>query len=230
MAKNQHLIWILEDDEGSRFVYNEMLGLHYGLRIFETARSFLSALENADDRPRPDLIIADLRLPDESFVNLLSDPQTKDLLAKHRFLVVSSVDDIDILRFCFREGALDYITKPFGKSELVVKVERLLNGEKQLEVLCEIDPITMSIEAKDGSRVSLTAKEFQILTMLNEEEAHFVTRDMLVSRIWNRIMVNTKTIDIHIFNLRRKLQQAGFSIEFQSPNRYVLSSQKRVNP
>lgn len=223
-GKSNRMLWILEDDAEARFLYTKTLGFRYELQVFDRAASFLEALRKAgaDGMARPDLVIADLRLPDESFVSLLSKPETKDLLADQKFLIVSSVDDMDILRFCFREGAADYLTKPFGMNELIVKIDRLLARHGDDGTSCRIDPLTMTIQGLDGAPVSLTSKEFQILTLLNTQEGHVVTREALIQKIWNRALVNTKTVDIHLFNLRRKLQQAGFAIEFQAPNQYAL--------
>lgn len=228
MAGKKRLIWVLEDDEGSRFVYEEILGLRYRLRQFGRLDEFLKALETVEEVDRPELIVADLRLPDDSFVTALNKDGNRALLARQPFLVVSSVDDIDILRLCFKEGALDYVTKPFGKNELIVKIERALSQGTKDELVdgCKIDPIAMTVTDVAGNSVSLTSKEFQILSLLRSEAKQTATREAIISRVWNRVMANTKTVDIHIFNLRRKLSAVGLGIDFRPPNNYVLAAKR----
>src|SRR4051812_29006150 len=95
-------IWILEDDIGAQFVYEETLGIRYQIENFNTVDALRRRL--TESRNRPGLIIADLRLPDQSFLSFLNSKEAS-LLRNSPFLVVSSVDDLDSLRFCFSAGA-----------------------------------------------------------------------------------------------------------------------------
>ena len=100
--KFEKKIWILEDDHGCLFVYQDILDIRYSTRYFKTLDEFKTALEeSAGDLP--DLVIADLKLPDGSFLTFLSSDDNKKLLDMP-FLVISSVNDIDALRFCFEDG------------------------------------------------------------------------------------------------------------------------------
>ncbi len=110
-------IWVLEDDPGCLFVYQDMLDQSYKTSYYDQLSSFSDALKN--DSTRPDLIVADLTLKDGCFLNFLSSVEEKKLL-NTPFIVVSASTDIDALRFCFDEGALDYLTKPFKKTEYIV--------------------------------------------------------------------------------------------------------------
>lgn len=76
----QQSIWIIEDDSTSQFIYDEILSLRYKLRVFPDIGAFRDAIED-DSAPRPDLVIADLRLPDGSFLSFLSDAGTREKLS-----------------------------------------------------------------------------------------------------------------------------------------------------
>ncbi|MEW6055684.1 MAG: response regulator [Bdellovibrionota bacterium] len=121
---SERSIWILEDDSGCRFVYEQILGIRHKVRFFQTLVEFEFALSEGQ-KSLPELVLADVVLEDGSFLHFLNHSQKKELLSIP-FIVVSSIDDIDALRFCFNEGAVDYLVKPFQKSELIVKVERIL--------------------------------------------------------------------------------------------------------
>ncbi len=105
-------LWVLEDDRGCQFVYEQTLDHRYQTRYFRSLQDFIQALKA--DGPKPALIIADLMLSDGNFLEFLTNSESDILVIP--FIIVSSVDDIDALRFCFKEGALDYLTKPFKKT------------------------------------------------------------------------------------------------------------------
>src|SRR5262245_36436441 len=116
-------IWILEDEKGARFVYERVLSYQYSLEFFSGMQELREALRSSGDRPA--LLIADLWVDDGCFTDFLSADGCVPLRGIP-WVVVSSVDDIDVLRFCFSSGATDYLVKPFKKSELLVKIERIL--------------------------------------------------------------------------------------------------------
>jgi DNA-binding response OmpR family regulator len=82
----------------------------------------------------------------------------------------------------------------------------------------------LSIE-KDGVVLAkLTAKEFQILTLLQNNRNAPVTREQILAKIWNSTNVVGKTFDVHLFHLRKKMEGTGISICFVKPNGYFLES------
>ena len=122
---DEQTIWILEDDICSQFAYQEILGSLFHIISQGNCKEFLTAVENCKTSPK--LVIADLRLPDDSFLSCLSVPAVMNFFSAIPFIVVSSVDEIDALRLCFSKGALDYLIKPFTKNELLVKIEKALS-------------------------------------------------------------------------------------------------------
>ena len=212
MRSQEVEIWVIEDDEGCQFVYEEILSFRYRFRVFAT----LSAAKAALAKARPSLLLADLRLPDGVFLDLMDDRGFN--LKSTPVIVVSSVEDIDVLRQCFQNGARDYLTKPFSKGELIVKIEQHLSSKASLR------DRAASREKQGGSglmlnwkrfeakvreaEIRLTPKEMQILDLLRQEVAP-VNREKIVSAIWEQTKVTEKTLDVHIFNLRKKLVALG---------------------
>ncbi len=210
------LIWILEDSQSSQFVYEETLGSRYRLHFFSSLGDFRQAMAETAQKPR--LLLADLRLQDENFLDFLGTDEAHTLI-RFPFMVVSSLDDLDVLRTCFQEGALDYLTKPFTRNELIVKIERIL--EKRSEI--SLDPGTFRLRRKDGSLLpQLTPKELQIFTLLQAAKGAPVTRQSLTAEIWGTVQVTSKSLDVHLFHLRRKIAEAGFEIVFEPQKGFIL--------
>ncbi len=235
MTDTKKNIWVVEDDAGLQFVYGEILGFRYNLTFFGTLEKFRAALKERADTSTPDLLIMDLRLPDGSFLDLLMEADSPKLFSMP-FLVVSSMDDLDALRICFEEGAIDYITKPFGKSELIVKIERIFlrppearvfhrehsneTGAMGQEIL--LDPVTLTVRRGTLQSSPLTSKEFQILSVLKNAPQNALPRDQIVDRVWQKTKVTGKTLDVHLFNLRKKLVGLRVELVFQPPQSFRL--------
>ncbi len=218
-------IWILEDDPGCQFVYEEVLASAHQTTFFPTLEKFLTSLRGT--RESPDLVIADIKLPDGSFLDLLASDEKKVLNVP--FLVVSSVDELEALRLCFDEGALDYITKPFKKGELMVKTERILSSKGTQQNYPAASAAAPAAAASAGSATPiteatlndrrfahLTLKEQKILQLFLRNKDHKVSRAELVSEIWADVKVHHKTLDVHLYNLRKKIKDLKMEIHCES--------------
>lgn len=205
------------------FVYEEILGLRYQLKSVQTMKAFRDLL--ASSQTMPDLVIADLRLPDESFLNFLSSADRRKLDGVPIF-VVSSLDDLDILRASFESGAVDYLTKPFKNTELIVKVERMIQQRQTARNKNDqnfvIDPVSLTISRSNLHSVPLTSKEFQIVTLLQQAPNHTIRKEDLVARIWGRVKTNTNSLEVHLSNLRKKIAPLGLELFFRPPNLYTI--------
>jgi len=221
--KKQTAVWVIEDDQSSRFVYEEIFSLRYELTLFSCLTDFRHALLNSPTRP--DLLIADLRLPDESFLSFLSAGEHHEKLT-FPFIVVSSIDDLDALRLCYEKGAADYITKPFGRGELIVKVERILSPHPASNAtaggLFLLDPKSLTVSRAERTSDSLTSKEFQLLAILHDAQNNTLTRDEMIEQLWGKVKVTSKTLDVHLSNLRRKVEPLGLEIIHVFPNSYRI--------
>lgn len=222
MMKSQDLphIWILEDDQGCKFVYDQILKNHFKLSFFETIASFQDSYEkiiNKNNYSRPAMIIADLMLSDGNFLSFLSKEFHGELGDEVPFIVVSADDDIESLRLCFKEGANDYITKPFKKNELLVKIETILRGKKTMagQVKSQVSVDGVSIEG-------LTGKQKKLLSLFNSKEDRVIDRDLILDNVWGDTAVHPKTLDVHLYNLRRKLHPYGLIIKSLGGGRWTL--------
>lgn len=213
-------VWILEDDQDCQFVYSEILDDKYNTRYFCSISEFSSALEKGP-QGRPRLILADLMLGEENFLDFLNRSSDSRLLTSP-FIVVSSLDDVESLRTSFREGALDYLIKPFKKNEILVKVENILSQQSE----SKSDPVKGAYHIElDGETIeNLTAKQYELLKLFTESEDRRISRTQILESIWGGSQVHPKTIDVHLYNLRRKLHPYGHMIRSDGGGKWSLMS------
>lgn len=214
-------VWIIEDDPGIQVVYEEMLGELYELRIFENIEDFSTALKDPGQK-KIALLIADIRLPKISFLSYLKSDY-KDQIKKIPYVVVSSLSDADILKFCYEQGASDFIVKPFTRGEILTKVDRALSQADEMTVpTIELDSATLTVKANGEVSQSLTSKEFQIITMVYGGPGHSITKDEIMKVIWGDAKKETKALDVHLANLRKKIAILGIDVRYRHPGKYVL--------
>jgi len=212
-------IWVLEDDPSAQFVYKEILSSEYELVVFSNMPEFLAKFTdtNAD---RPALLIADLKIADADFSEFLKQYGKR---LDQPFLVVSSVDEAHVVNDCFEGGCLDFISKPFGKGELLAKISRILaQGTLVPARDIKMDPRTMTIQSGGQESPHLTSKEFQIVAHLIDDANATLPRQVIIDRVWFNLRVSPKTFDVHLVNLRRKLNTIGLDIRYVPPGLYQL--------
>ena len=164
----------------------------------------------------PDLIILDLMLPRmdglEVCKKLKSDNKTTGIPIIMLTAKAREADKVVGLEL----GADDYVTKPFSPRELLARVKAVLRRVKEKsaekEILrigeLEIDFSKISVTIK-GKTVELTAKEFELLKTLMKAHDRMLSRDYLLDNIWgfdHAIEIQTRTVDVHIRTLRKKLK------------------------
>ena len=106
-------------------------------------------------------------------------------------------------------GAYDYIVKPFAPAELLARVEGLLRhtGRRAatLRVFdAEVDPDNRTV-TQNGRAVELTPREFDLLEQLMRNRGAALYRDVLYGRVWGGDLLDSRTLDLHIQRLRKKL-------------------------
>ncbi len=212
MSETKSLVWILEDEPSAQFVYSEILSSLYELRFFNKISEYVEAAKLS---PQPDLLIADIRLAEENFLAFLGTDAAFHAV-QSPFIVVSSLDHLDSLRQCFNEGALDYLTKPFTRNEIIVKVERILKQTRDARPRPEdriiLEPTTLRVKWGDQD-AKLTAKELQIFSILHLARGTAVARKKIQAEVWGDVKVSNKSLDVHVFHLRRKLAKIGLEIQ-----------------
>lgn len=160
----------------------------------------------------PDLVLLDLGLPD-----LDGQVVCRMLREKSRVpIVVVTARSDEIERVSLLEmGADDYVVKPFGFRELVARIRAVLRRSQASVVdasadVMEAGPVTINRRTRvvtvSGRMVSLTPKEYDLLVYLAEDPGAVYTRDQILRAVWDQNWWGpTKTLDVHVASLRRKL-------------------------
>ena len=163
-------------------------------------------------RTRLDLVILDLMLPELDGFRVLKGIRGAGLTVPVLILTARG-DESDKVRG-LKLGADDYVTKPFGLLELLARTEALLrrSGLDPARAVDAFGDVTVDAAARvvcrSGRPVTLTPKEFDLLTALLENPDRVVTRLELIREVWGYDdSAITRTVDTHIAELRRKLEE-----------------------
>ena len=168
----------------------------------------------------PAAILLDLMLPDidgmEVCKRLKADPVTSSIP-----IIMLTAKDSDVDKVLGLElGADDYMTKPFSVRELVARVKALLRRCVPAEDTGIIKVGGLTIDSdnyeafRNGEKLQLTLKDFELLKLLASTPGKVLTRDYLLDRIWGyEFYGETRTVDVHIRHLRQKLQDDADMIE-----------------
>ena len=182
----------------------------FSVRCAYTGASGLAQAE----AERPDLVLLDWMLPDLSGVDVC-----RMLTETYNIPIVmlTARGSVDDKLLGLETGADDYITKPFDLREVIVRVRAILRRFDRAEAQAPEDAPGRSgrlvISEKewsvslDGSRVSLTPKEFELLLFMTKHPRQVFSRDQLLCRIWGYDFDgDNRTVDIHVQRLRKKLK------------------------
>lgn len=190
-----------------------------GFQVLSTSRG-IEGLEQVQ-KSKPDLLILDLMLPEidglEICKTLKQNPRTYSIPIIMLTAKSQEADRVVGLEL----GADDYVTKPFSPRELVARVKAVLRRAKEKpkeEILkagkLQIDTARHLVTIKDKS-VELTAKEYDLVKALMEAHGRVLSRDFLLDRVWgyeNSLNIETRTVDMHIGQLRKKLKSEAHRI------------------
>ena len=168
------------------------------------------------NKERPDLIILDLMLPgmDGLEVCKILKNESKTSSIPIIMLTAKTQESDKIVRL--ELGADDYMIKPFSPRELIARIKAVLRRLKEKDKLPEvlktgdltIDFAKIRVTVK-GKPIILTAKEFELLKTLIKAKGRVLSRDYLLDSIWGfdqAVEIQTRTVDVHITTLRKKLK------------------------
>jgi len=167
---------------------------------------------NALDGERPGVVLLDLGLPDIEGTTLCR--QLRRRLPDAGIVVLTArTEEMDAV-LALDAGADDYVTKPFRLAELMARVRAHLRRVSMGSGTIELGDLVVDTGSRrvwvQGEELSLRAKEFDVLTLLSLEVGRVVTRDRLMAEVWDEQWFgSTKTLDMTISSLRRKLGGVG---------------------
>jgi two-component system, OmpR family, alkaline phosphatase synthesis response regulator PhoP len=164
---------------------------------------------------KPDLIILDLMLPGMDGREVCKTLKQKDSTAGIPIIMLTAKSQETDRIVGLELGADDYVSKPFSPRELVARVKAVLRRgrEKTVDKILrcgdlEIDTGKHTVLIK-GKPVDLTAKEFDLLRALMDADGRVLSRDFLLEKVWGydaNLQIETRTVDMHIGQLRKKIK------------------------
>ncbi len=179
------------------------------------------ALELAT-KERPDLIVLDLMLPRIDGFEVCKELKKNNSTMNIPIIMLTAKTQETDKVLGLELGADDYMTKPFSPRELIARIKAVLrrakDAGKDSDVFkvgdLEIDYSKIAVLVK-GKTVELTAKEFELLKTLIEAKGRVLSRDYLLDNIWgfdHAMEIQTRTVDVHIRTLRKKLKSESSRI------------------
>lgn len=211
--RQQKLIYCLDDEKPILEVYDYALTpAGYTVRCFTRGEDLLTESE----KTAPDLYVLDIMLDGIDGYGVLSEirkrPSLKDLPVIMVSAKTAEIDKVKGLNL----GADDYIEKPFGVMELVARVNARLRrtspkiGESSYKDIV-VDDTAHTITVA-GIELTLTLKQYELLRVFVKNAGKAFTRDELLDEVWGENYGETRTLDIFVSDLRKKLSGSAAEI------------------
>lgn len=211
------MIYLVEDDDNIRKLVSYALTKEeYEVKDFAVPHEFWEETH----KNVPSLVMLDIMLPEEDGLSILkklrSSAETEDVPIIMLTAKGSEYDKVTGLDM----GADDYISKPFGMTELVSRVKALLRRtEKKTSASPQyrigslyVNPEKHIIRVADKD-INLSYKEYLLLLVLLEANGKVVSRNTLLTKVWGEFYEESRTLDVHIRKLRVKLDGSGCTIQ-----------------
>ena len=211
------MIYFLDEDNNLRdFVLYALKNSGFTAEGFEKSSEVYKALEQRI----PELLLMDVALSQEDGLAVLTRLRARIDTKTMPVIVVSARDTEYDKVIGLDAGADDYVTKPFGTMELIARVKALLRRTQPAadETVYELGNLSVfpakHIVRASGREITLTLKEFELLTYLMKNRGNVLTRDQILQEIWGyEFDGENRTVDVHIRTLRSKLGDCGELIE-----------------
>ena len=212
------MIYFLEDDASiQKLVCYALAKEGYEIKGLSLPSEFWKEIQEEI----PELILLDIMLPEEDGISILKklreDKKYQDIPVIMITAKTSEFDKVTGLDM----GADDYITKPFGMTELASRVNAVLRRYKKTQVVntkefvlgnLYVNPEKHIIKL-NGEDLVLSFKEYSLLIILLEADGKVVSREELLTKVWGEFYEESRTLDVHIRKLRVKLENSDVKIE-----------------
>jgi DNA-binding response OmpR family regulator len=202
-------ILLVEDDPGIAAGLARAL-THEGYVVAVTASGLDAMRMVTDDVEEPDLVLLDLGLPDADGVELCR--RFVELRPSLRVVAVTArAEELDVV-IGLDSGAVDYVTKPFRLAELLARVRaQLRQAPPIIDDRLKVADLEIDMGARRvwlaGAELDLRPKEYDLLVALATNAGRVLTRERLMAEVWDEHWFgSTKTLDVHMAVVRRKLR------------------------
>lgn len=202
MARNR--ILVVEDDENiNQVIVKNLTSAGYAVT------SYLDGLEAANAVSLDadyDLALLDVMLPGMDGFELMGYMKHAEIPV----IYLTAKNDVDSKVLGLRDGAEDYIVKPFEVLELLVRIEKVLERTGKMQQVLEVGDLSINLMErsvrKDGEEIFIKPMEFDLLVMLAKNKNIALSRERLLHGVWGVDYAGeTRTVDVHIAQLRKKL-------------------------
>lgn len=209
------LIFSVEDDINIQNVIKiAMQNSQLDIECFDNAKDLFKKLEEKV----PDLFLLDIMLPDMNGLDIIRKIKKFERFRQIPIMIISAkTSEIDRV-IGIDLGADDYMIKPFGILELIARVKALLrrNGKSIEENTLEINGLLLnktehSVNYKNN-QIIFTKKQFDLLEYFMQRNTKLLSREELINNVWGYDFIGeSRTLDVHIKEIRRKLKLAGIN-------------------
>ena len=212
------MIYFLEDDASiQKLVCYALAKEGYEIKGLSLPSEFWKEIQ----KEVPELILLDIMLPEEDGISILKklreDKKYQDIPVIMITAKTSEFDKVTGLDM----GADDYITKPFGMTELASRVNAVLRRYKKTQVVNTKEYVLGNLYVNpekhiiklNGEDLVLSFKEYSLLLILLEADGKVVSREELLTKVWGEFYEESRTLDVHIRKLRVKLENSDVKIE-----------------
>ncbi|MFU0827207.1 MAG: Stage 0 sporulation A-like protein [Lachnoclostridium sp.] len=211
MSRKVSILLVEDEPVISNFIETTLSANEYKVITCRTGKEALSLIPSHC----PDVVLLDLGLPDMDGTRVLKEvrkwSETPIIVVSARGDETTKVEALDL-------GADDYITKPFGTSELLARIRTAIRHKNKLEAS---KGVSDTFKAKglfidfnkylvtvDGSEVHLTQIEYKLVSLLARNPGKVLTYDYIISKIWGPFAVkDNKILRVNMANIRRKLEK-----------------------
>jgi len=208
-------IYVVEDDPALQELYTYTLENEFDCRCFSDGRSFFDFFA----KEKPSLVLLDIMLPDDDGFSVLSQlkassPEIPVIMVSAKDSEISKVKGLNM-------GADDYITKPFSILELVARIKANLRKNTKSTENIIFGDINIDLSKHqiyvNGSQIQTTLKEYTLLRLLCTNAERVLERETIFAEVWGAHFIGeTRTLDIHIKELRRKLAEAESTVAIKT--------------
>ncbi|WP_101773028.1 winged helix-turn-helix domain-containing protein [Peptostreptococcus faecalis] len=205
-------ILLIDDEEHilELLKFNLELGGYEVITSRDGFDGFIAAKEE-----NPDLILLDWMLPNISGIDILKKIREDKKLSRVPVIMLTAKNMEEDKIEGLNVGADDYITKPFSVKELMARIKTVLRRSEtssKKETVLTVGKIMLDLEKHEvtlnGRKIDLTLKEFELLKLLMKNRGRVLTRDFLLDKVWGyEYYGETRTVDVHIRYIRKKLEE-----------------------